>query len=197
MRACKRPTCGVLTMTLSILCFGASEPSTAGLHDIDTSRSLITLYVDKTGLFSAFGHEHEIRAPIERGRFDEQRRTVEFTVASQKLKVMDTDVSAGDRAEVQKTMLGPQVLDRERFPEIKFRSTSIQAESPDKWTVEGELTLHGQTHTVNVSVEGANGDYRGSARVRQTDFGITPIRVAGGSVKVKDEVRVEFEIFAK
>jgi hypothetical protein len=41
------------------------------------------------------------------------------------------------------------------------------------------------------------GRYRGSARFRQTEFGITPVTVAGGTIKVKDEVRVEFEIVGK
>jgi hypothetical protein len=31
--------------------------------------------------------------------------------------------------------------------------------------------------------------------LRQKDFGITPVSVAGGSIKVKDDVRVDFEIF--
>jgi hypothetical protein len=30
--------------------------------------------------------------------------------------------------------------------------------------------------------------------VRQTEFGITPVTIAGGSIKVKDDVRIEFEI---
>jgi hypothetical protein len=30
--------------------------------------------------------------------------------------------------------------------------------------------------------------------LKQTDFGITPVTVAGGTVKVKDEVKIEFEI---
>lgn len=36
--------------------------------------------------------------------------------------------------------------------------------------------------------------YRGSATLEQTDFGITPVTVAGGTVKVKNEVRVESDI---
>jgi len=36
--------------------------------------------------------------------------------------------------------------------------------------------------------------YRGSATLKQTDFGITPVTVAGGTVKVKNEVKVEFDI---
>ena len=38
------------------------------------------------------------------------------------------------------------------------------------------------------------GRYIGSTHLKQTDFGITPVRIAGGTVKVKDEVEMSFEI---
>jgi polyisoprenoid-binding protein YceI len=67
----------------------------------------------------------------------------------------------------------------------------------NKWTVHGDLTIHGQTRSVKVNVERLDGRYRGSAQLRQWEFGITPVTVAGGSIKVKDEVGVEFEIVRK
>jgi hypothetical protein len=45
---------------------------------------------------------------------------------------------------------------------------------------------------VNVAL--ADGHYRGSAALQQREFGITPVRFAGGTVKVKDEVKIEFDI---
>ena len=58
--------------------------------------------------------------------------------------------------------------------------------------------MHGVTKafTVPVRLE-AHGDTlsaTGRMVVKQTDFGITPVTVAGGTVKVKDEVKIEFEI---
>jgi len=50
---------------------------------------------------------------------------------------------------------------------------------------------------VKVHVEGANGRYRGTAELKQKDFGITPITVGGGAVKVKNELRIEFDIVSK
>ncbi len=63
--------------------------------------------------------------------------------------------------------------------------------------MQGDLTLHGQTHPVKVDVERQNGRHRGSAGLRQSEFGITPVTAAGGTIKVKDEVRVEFEIVGR
>jgi MOSC domain-containing protein YiiM len=45
-----------------------------------------------------------------------------------------------------------------------------------------------------MSVRTENGHYLGSATVKQQEFGITPITIAGGTVKVKDEVKIEFDI---
>ena len=174
-----------------------TAPLTAQSREIDVSKSILTVRVYKTGLFSAFAHDHEIRAPFQKGAFNEQKPSVEFQVASRELKVLDPDGSDSERSQVQHTMLGPKVLDSEQFKEIKFHSNSIDAAGPNKWTVTGDLTLHGQTHPVKVEVEGANGHYRGSAKLRQTEFGITPVTIAGGSIKVKDDVRIEFDIVGK
>jgi polyisoprenoid-binding protein YceI len=164
---------------------------------IDTERSVLTVRVYKTGLLSALGHEHEIRAPIQKGTFDEGKNTVEFVVDARTLRVLDSDVSEKDRTEIQSTMLGPKVLDSAEFHEIRFHSTDVSRAGEDRWILHGDLTLHGQARPVKVDVERRNGRYRGSAQLRQKEFGITPVTVAGGSIKVKDEIRVEFEIVGK
>jgi len=166
---------------------------------VDTEKSVLTLRVFKAGFLSAFGagHDHEIRAPIEQGRFTEENPSVELAIDARQLRVMDPGVSDKERAEVQETMLGPKVLDSQNYPEIRFRSRRVQQLGEGKWLVEGELTLHGQTRPIKADVAGGAGRYRGSAELKQKDFGITPVTIAGGAVKVKNEVRVEFEIIAK
>lgn len=182
----------IATLTLA-WCFASGQSA----RQIDVDKSLLTVRVYKSGLFSAFAHDHEIRAPIQAGSFDEQKHTVEFKVKAAELKVLDPDGSDSERSQVQHTMEGPKVLDPDKFPEISFHSTSIEVAGPGKWNVQGDLTLHGQTHPVKVEVEGANGHYRGSSRFRQTEFGMTPITIGGGSIKVKDEVRIEFDVADK
>ena len=91
----------------------------------------------------------------------------------------------------------PSVLNAQEFPEIRYRSTEVQRNGDGKWAIRGDLTLHGQTHPVKVEVEGKEGHYRGKATVLQRDFGIEPVRVAGGTVRVKNEVVVEFDIVSE
>ena len=45
-----------------------------------------------------------------------------------------------------------------------------------------------------MDVREAEGRFVGFAILKQTDFGIKPVKVAGGTIRVKDEIRVEFDI---
>ena len=168
----------------------------AAPRPIDAAKSIITIQVGKTGFFSAFGHNHMVRAPIAEGAIEENgsKPSMQFRVDARQLKVVDPDTKPEERAEIQRDMQGPKVLDSEKYPEIRFRSTAIERAGVGKWKVSGELTLHGQTHPVEATASGGNGNYRGNASFKQTQFGITPITAGGGTVKVKDELRIEFEI---
>ena len=146
------------------------------------------------GLFSGFAHDHEIAAPLSSGSADLAALSVEVHFDAQKLKVLDPDASTGDRAKVQETMLSDKVLDTARFPEIAFVSRSVKPSGENTYSVAGDLTLHGVTHPLTIAVSLRNGHYTGSVELKQTDFGITPISVFGGSVKVKDVLAIRFNI---
>ena len=162
-------------------------------HAIDTQKSTLTIHVGKTGAFSGLGHEHEVRAPIQSGTADTgSHPAVEIHVDARALRVIDKDASETERAEVQKTMLGPEVLDSESHQEIVFKSTGADPAGQGQWTLRGNLTLRGQTRPVTVQVTLKDGRYTGEATVKLTDFGIKPPGVAG--IKAKDEVRIEFDV---
>ena len=188
----------LVVFVLPILGLGfASAADSAVSRTIDTENSVMTVRVLKAGLFSGFAHDHQISAPIQEGSFDPANPSVQLRVDARKLRVVDKDVSDKDRGEIQQTMLGPKVLDTERFAEIRFRSTRVERITDRKWLVHGELNLHGQTQPVNVDVTEQNGHYRGIAELKQKDFGINPISLGGGTVKVKNELRVEFDIVGR
>jgi polyisoprenoid-binding protein YceI len=188
----------LVVFVLPILGLGfASAADSAVSRTIDTENSVMTVRVFKAGLFSGFAHDHQISAPIQEGSFDPANPSVQLRVDARKLRVVDKDVSDKDRGEIQQTMLGPKVLDTERFAEIRFRSTRVERITDRKWLVHGELNLHGQTQPVNVDVTEQNGHYRGIAELKQKDFGINPISLGGGTVKVKNELRVEFDIVGR
>lgn len=173
---------------------GLISGATAQVRTIDPKQSRVTVHVFKSGLFSAFGHNHEIAAPVS-GTIDESRNTVELMVSAAGLKVLDPDRPEKETAEVQRTMAGPEVLDVQSFPTIHFRSDSVRQSGPDRFNVHGELTLHGQTKPATIeATRTGDGHYRASTTLKQTDFGIKPVVAAGGTVKVKNEVKLDFTI---
>ena len=162
---------------------------------IDAEHSTLTVLVYKSGLFAAFADNHVIRAPISSGSISaDAPLSIEVIVHSADLRVLDPGLAADRRGDVQARMLGPEVLDVGRFPEIAFASTAIEPSGTGRWQVTGRLTIHGQVRSITFPVERVNGKYRGEVAIKQRDFGIEPIKVAGGAVKVKDELRVQFEI---
>jgi polyisoprenoid-binding protein YceI len=179
-----------LLVSMSRPVFGGSET-----QPIDRGRSTITVYVYKTGILAGLAHNHEIEAPITWGEVkNSDVPSVELRVDATKLRVLDPEASDGTRATIQATMQGAEVLDVGHFPEIHFRSTGVEPNGTDHWMVRGNLDLHGQTHPVSFEVALKDGLYQGSVVLKQTGFGITPVKVAGGTVKVKDEVKVAFSI---
>jgi polyisoprenoid-binding protein YceI len=183
-----------ITAVLLSCCFIlAVQGVSAQQHNIDTQKSTLTIHVGKTGAFSGVGHEHEVRAPIHNGTADTgSHPAVEIHVDARALRVIDKGESEKDRVEVQKTMLGPEVLDSEHHQEIVFKSTGVEAAGQGRWTLHGNLTLRGQTRPVMVNVTLKDGRYTGETSVKQTDFGIKPPGKAG--VRAKDEVRIEFDV---
>lgn len=167
----------------------------AETRPIDTERSTLTVFAYKSGLFSAFADNHIIRAPIADGSIAaEPPLAVQLSVHAADLKVLDPDLAANRRAEVQARMVGPEVLDVVKYPDITFASATIEAAGADRWNVTGPLTIHGRTQNLTVSVVRRDGRYRGSVLIKQRDFGIEPISIVGGTVKVKDELKIEFDI---
>jgi polyisoprenoid-binding protein YceI len=162
-------------------------------RNIDTQKSTLTIRVGKSGVFSGLGHEHEVSAPIHSGTADTgSHPAVEIRVNARELRVIDKDASEKDRAEVQQTMLGPDVLDSEHQQEIVFKSTGAETTGQGQWTLRGNLTLRGQTRPATAQVMLKDGHYTGSTSIKLTDFGIKPPGVAG--VKAKDEVKIDFDV---
>lgn len=189
------------SISIGLLLFAAAL-TPAHAADLDLAASKITVHVDKSGLFSAFAHNHVISAPLASGHLDVQARTIELKFHSQEMKVLDPDASDSDRANIETTMKSSQVLDTAHFPEITFVSTSVEvpaAESaaPTHYTVHGNLTLHGVTRPIDMNVSFSAGHYTGKVTLKQTDFSITPVKIAGGAVRVKDPIEIVFEIVTK
>jgi len=184
--------------------------ASAADYQVDPAASNVVFHVGKTGLMSAVAHEHDVNAADFKGTVtmdtdSAERSKLSLSFPSSGLKVIPDTEPKGDAPKVQAAMEGPGCLDVKRFPTIDFRSTKVTAKASGErtWeaTISGELELHGQRKPISVhatvSLDGNTLTAKGSATVKQTDFGITPIAVAGGAVTVKDELAMKFTIVAK
>lgn len=176
---------------------------------IDTRKSTMTLQAFSTGLLSAFGHSPRIavRDMQGEGQFvvsggvlkDAQ---LHLRIRADSLEVID-DISEKDRREIQRQMFN-DVLEAERFPEILYDCTHITASgTANRYSVvlQGESTLHSETHSLPISASVViSGDAlraSGEFSVSQKAYGIAPVTVAGGAIKLKDEVKFTFDIMAR
>ena len=190
---------------LSVMCL-AVPLATAETACVLPGKGFFRVHADAGGLFGAFAHDHLIEAAKIEGcaMVDLQslaQSSVKLTFAAHELRVMDPKESADDRAKVQKTM-ETEVLRVSEYPTIAFESTSVSKDSSDHYRISGNLVIRGKTAPVVIPVTMSaqtDGSYRvtGTYKFKQTTFGIEPIRLMGGTVRVKDEVRTEFELFLK
>jgi polyisoprenoid-binding protein YceI len=199
-------------LALWVLALGPALPATAATRTyvIDASASAVQVHVGKSGVFGFAGHSHEVTADRFEGRVeadpdDLARSSVELSFEASGLNVSAQGEPEGDAPKVQEVMAGPKVLDVSRFPAIRFRSRQVSgrraADGAYELQVAGEVSLHGVSRAVTVPVRvelsGATLTASGRTALAQRAFGIEPVTAGGGTVKVKNEVGVEFRIVAR
>ncbi len=189
--------CATLLLALLASLPGLASVAEAQPRSIDTANSKLLIHVFKTGLFSGFADNHLVEAPISNGTVDESALRVTFAVDSRQMKVLDPQLQPDRRQQIQQRMLGAEVLDSVRFPQIIFQSTSVEPSAEGRLLVRGQLSLRGVTRPVSAIVTSASERYLGTCNLKQRDFGITPISIVAGTVKVKDELKIEFDIRTK
>jgi len=185
-------------MKLAVACLSMVAIAAGQDAPIDLQRSTIRVHVGKAGLLSVAGHDHTISAPISSGAIGESGAPhVEFTVETAKMTVMpDPKVDAKTQAEIQKDM-EEMTLEIRKYPQITFRSSRVDKQAEGQWKVDGDLALHGITKPVSLTVKRTGDSYVAHTTLKQTTFGIKPISVGGGTIKVKDEVEIDFTIYPR
>jgi polyisoprenoid-binding protein YceI len=157
----------------------------------------VEVVVAPAGALKSRLHEHHFFARGLSGevRPDESKVRVEIDAAQ--LKDETPELSAADRAKVEKTVHGPEVLDAAAHPTIVFESNRLEGGK-----LFGTLEIRGVKKKVEVpiAVERSKGGAihaRGALRFKQSDFGIRPMHKALGAIAVKDEVEVRFDLHAR
>ena len=179
-------------------------------YEIVPAESSVRIHVGTKGLLKRFGHDHDVFARAFTGSVDvEQAHPADGHVTamfeSKSLDIVPGSESSKDAPKVRKTMLGPKVLDSERYPQITVTSRQITATPirPGVFDLQlsGDLALHGVVRPIRVPLRvELTADRlvaRGSTTIRQTDFGISPVSVAGGTIKAKNDVTIQLVLVGR
>lgn len=101
--------------------------------------------------------------------------------------------------------MNEEVLEVGKFPEISYEcsrvSGNMTGERQFNFVLEGELTLHGVTRSQPISGRAfLTGDVlraSGEFALLLSDYQITPVSAVGGGLKLKDEVKINFDVVAR
>jgi len=176
-------------------------------YRIDAARSRFVVQAFADGLLSMFGHDPIIAVT----GFGGDARCVPGTLADASLLLLvradslavTGKASEKDRLEMERA-IREELLETSRHPEIAFMSANVSAtqtaEGDYRIRIDGTLSLHGVTrnHTIHAGLT-ANGNSlraQGEFPLRQSDYDIKPTSVAGGTLRVRDELKITFDIHA-
>jgi polyisoprenoid-binding protein YceI len=174
------------------------------VYRIDKASSIVVLEVRRGGPLARLGHDHVVASHDVAGYIEPDAKRADLYVPLSSLTVdepelraeahFDTQPSDDDIAGTLRNMR-VRVLDVARYP---FARMSVR--DAGGGFVDAEITLHGVTRSMHVAVRVADSrasvDAIGEFVVRQSDFGMVPLAILGGGLRVEDDVHVHFTLHA-
>jgi polyisoprenoid-binding protein YceI len=185
-----------------------AEGTESDHYVIDNRASRFTVQAFATGLLAKMGHNPTIGIRDFSGdmKFNPDKleaSSFRLLIKTASMSVQD-DISDKDRREIERLMT-QEVLEIAKFPEVVYEASDISvtkmADALFSATVKGNLTMHGvtnsQTIPVRVASFGSMLRASGDFSLDQTDYNIKLVSVAGGALKLKNELKFSFEIVAR
>jgi polyisoprenoid-binding protein YceI len=186
----------------------ASSTETGIVYVADARASQFTVQVFAGGLLSAFGHSptiaiRDFSGEAQANPADLAGSSLKITINPESMSVRD-DISDQDRQEIERAMK-QDVLKVSEYPVIVYECSKITASQAGAGqysaTLNGNLTMHGVTRpqpvTARVSLSEESLRAFGNFSILQSDYELKPVTVAGGALKVKDELKFSFNILAR
>jgi polyisoprenoid-binding protein YceI len=174
----------------------------------DKGASRFTVRAFAGGMLSALGHNPTIAIRDFTGEasFDPAapgQASLRIQIRADSLEVMD-DIKSKDRREME-SLMKEKVLESSKYPTIVYESTGTSAdqlgEGRYRIAINANLSLRGVTRslpvTAQVTVTGDMLRAYGEFSILQSDYGIPLVNVAGGALKLKDELKFTFDIVAR
>ena len=175
---------------------------------VDSQASLFTVQALASGIVAVVAHSPKfaMRDIVGEARFIPgmlQNASLRMTINVASLEIMD-EVSKMDRREIERVMFD-EVLEKNSYPKIEYKSSRATAaktaENTFRVNIAGDLTLHGTTRGLGVEAQVVAGEdtlrAQGAFTLRQSDFGLRIASVAGGTLKLQDELKFSFFILCR
>jgi polyisoprenoid-binding protein YceI len=182
------------------LALAASASVPKGAYTVDKAHTSLIFRVSHLGFSTYTGRFTRVEARLQFDPNDIAGSRVDVTIDPHSIEA--DNAPSG----FMQTLAGKDWLDADRYPEMNFRTRSIELTGQNTFRILGELTLHGVSRPVTLEAR-YNGGYAGhpydphartgfSARgtFRRSDFGVSfGIPAAGTTLGVGDEVEVTVE----
>ena len=168
-----------------------------------------TWLIDPTHSTVQFIARHMMISKV-RGRFREFSGAITIAEVPEEsfvdVVIMAASIDTGDE-ERDRHLRSAEFLEVERFPEIRYRSTAVQAAGEGHWAVTGELTLRDITRSVTLDVEFGGGavdpwgntraGFLATSEINREDFHISWNQaLETGGFLVGKSVKIELDVEA-
>lgn len=164
---------------------------------LDPAHSEITFKVKHMMITNVTGHFKEFSGEVVSDNEDFSNGQVSFTA---KAASVDTNSQQRDNH-----LRSAEFFDAEKYPELKFKSTSYEKVSGNHYKLKGDLTIKDVTKNLSLDVEygGLQKDPWGNlkagftidGKLNRKDFGLNwNAALETGGVMVSDEVRIHCEV---
>ena len=177
-------------------------------YEMDANVSQFTVHAFASGLAAVVAHNPKFAIRDFSGEAEFVPGTLAEASIRMKIKAssleLQDEVSEYDLHEIKRVAF-QEVLEISKFPEIVYESSQVTvnrlSENLFAASITGSLGLHGVKNRVDFTAQVVVGEDTlrgyGNFAVKQSDFGIATASIAGGTLKMKDELKLAFFIVAK
>ena len=175
-------------------------------YTLDASQSKFMAHANAGGLLWFKGKDHHLAAREFSGQVEITPDTI--TPASLRLVVKAASLheTGAKFTDQEKDIINKElreiVLHPEQYPDITFQSTNVVVRNSNagrhEVRIDGNLTLHGATRRITipavVTLSGNTLRAVGEFSIERDDFGVKATSAFHGMVRVKNDVKFEFDI---